>query len=63
DEVDPDGKVLNSLIDTLMHLQKEFANLKYAFLTVHKARSFGSGSERLYVTNKEIKNFEPLGDI
>nr|B1A4P6.1 RecName: Full=Phospholipase A2 inhibitor clone 03/12; Short=alpha-PLI; Flags: Precursor [Bothrops moojeni]ABZ82337.1 alpha-phospholipase A2 inhibitor precursor [Bothrops moojeni]ABZ82342.1 alpha-phospholipase A2 inhibitor precursor [Bothrops moojeni] len=62
-EEDPDGKVLNSLIDTLMHLQKLYANLKYSFLTVHRARSFGSGSERMYVTNKEIKNFEALRQI
>nr|BAA86973.1 phospholipase A2 inhibitor alpha isoform [Gloydius brevicaudus siniticus] len=62
-ETDPDGHVLNSLMLIVMRLQREFSNLKDGFLTVHKARSFGSGSERLYVTNKEVGNFEGLGEI
>ncbi|XP_015676377.1 phospholipase A2 inhibitor subunit B [Protobothrops mucrosquamatus] len=52
-----------SMIEAVTELQGMIVNLKYAFLTVHKARSFGSGSERLYVSNKEIKPFEGLGDI
>nr|BAF93271.1 phospholipase A2 inhibitor [Protobothrops flavoviridis]BAF93272.1 phospholipase A2 inhibitor [Protobothrops flavoviridis] len=62
-ETDPDGQVMSSMIETLMFLQKEYANLRYAFMTVNNARSFGSGSERLYVSNKEIKTFEPLKEI
>ncbi|KAK9400463.1 phospholipase A2 inhibitor subunit A [Crotalus adamanteus] len=59
-DADPEGQVLNSVLITLMKLQREFTDLYHAFLTVHKARSFGSGSERLYVSNKEIKSFEDL---
>nr|B1A4R0.1 RecName: Full=Phospholipase A2 inhibitor clone 02/03/06/07; Short=alpha-PLI; Flags: Precursor [Lachesis muta muta]ABZ82351.1 alpha-phospholipase A2 inhibitor precursor [Lachesis muta muta]ABZ82352.1 alpha-phospholipase A2 inhibitor precursor [Lachesis muta muta]ABZ82353.1 alpha-phospholipase A2 inhibitor precursor [Lachesis muta muta]ABZ82354.1 alpha-phospholipase A2 inhibitor precursor [Lachesis muta muta] len=62
-DTDPEGQMLNSVIESVMILQREFANLKHAFLTVHKARSFGSGSERLYVSNKEIGKFEALKEI
>nr|P21756.1 RecName: Full=Phospholipase A2 inhibitor subunit B; Short=alpha-PLI B [Protobothrops flavoviridis] len=62
-ETDSDGQVMNSMIEALTELQEMIVNLRYAFLTVHKARSFGSGSERLYVSNKEIKTFEPLKEI
>nr|BAJ14729.1 phospholipase A2 inhibitor [Protobothrops elegans] len=62
-ETDSDGQMMISMMEALMVLQKEYAHLRYAFLTVHNARSLGSGSERLYVSNKEIKTFEGLGDI
>ncbi|KAM3834784.1 phospholipase A2 myotoxin inhibitor protein-like isoform 2-T4 [Vipera latastei] len=50
------------MIDAIMMLQKKLANLEYAFLSVHKARSFASGSERLYVTNKEFMKFAGVRD-
>nr|A1XRN2.1 RecName: Full=Phospholipase A2 inhibitor anMIP; Short=alpha-PLI; AltName: Full=Myotoxic phospholipase A2 inhibitory protein; Short=MIP; Flags: Precursor [Atropoides nummifer]ABG37909.1 alpha-type myotoxic phospholipase A2 inhibitory protein [Atropoides nummifer] len=63
DEKDSDVQMLNSMIEAVMILQRDFANLRHALMTVHNARSFGRGSERLYVTNKEVSKFEGLEEI
>uniref|UniRef100_A0A0B8RQQ0 Phospholipase A2 inhibitor n=1 Tax=Philothamnus irregularis TaxID=1899461 RepID=A0A0B8RQQ0_9SAUR len=62
-ETDPEGRLLNSVVETVGRLEKKVEEVENAFLTVHRARSFGSGSERLYVTNKEVGTFEALGNI
>uniref|UniRef100_A0A670YUE9 C-type lectin domain-containing protein n=1 Tax=Pseudonaja textilis TaxID=8673 RepID=A0A670YUE9_PSETE len=42
---------------------EHFLQSNMCFFIVFLARSFGSGSERLYVTNKEVGNFAALGNI
>ncbi|XP_007420805.1 PLIalpha-like protein [Python bivittatus] len=59
-ETDPDGQILHSLVEKVHKLEEKVEHVSNAFFTVHKARSFGSGSERLYVTNKQERNFEIL---
>ncbi|XP_061490938.1 phospholipase A2 inhibitor alpha-like protein [Rhineura floridana] len=46
------------LKEGLQHLETKLEKLERAFFTVHKARSFGSGSERLYITNGGEGDFE-----
>ncbi|XP_058045172.1 phospholipase A2 inhibitor alpha-like protein [Ahaetulla prasina] len=62
-DTDPEGKLLNSLVKAVERFDEKLNKWTNAFLTVHRARSFGSGSERLYVTNKQVGNFEDLGNI
>ncbi|XP_070801739.1 phospholipase A2 inhibitor alpha-like protein [Pituophis catenifer annectens] len=59
-ETDPEGQILNSLVEKVGRLEKKINEVENAFLSVHRARSFGSGSERLYVTNKQFGNFEAV---
>ncbi|XP_026534175.1 PLIalpha-like protein [Notechis scutatus] len=62
-DTDPEGQLLNSVAAAVERLEKKIEEVENAFLTVHRARSFASGSERLYVTNKEVGNFAALGNI
>uniref|UniRef100_A0A8C5SBY4 C-type lectin domain-containing protein n=1 Tax=Laticauda laticaudata TaxID=8630 RepID=A0A8C5SBY4_LATLA len=59
----PEGQILNSVAAAVERLEKKIKEVENAFLTVHRARSFASGSERLYVTNKEVGNFAAVGNI
>uniref|UniRef100_A0A8C6X4J0 C-type lectin domain-containing protein n=1 Tax=Naja naja TaxID=35670 RepID=A0A8C6X4J0_NAJNA len=56
-DTDPEGQLLNSVAAAVERLDKKIKEVEKAFMTVHRARSFGSGSERLYVTNKQVGNF------
>ncbi|XP_077206974.1 phospholipase A2 inhibitor alpha-like protein [Paroedura picta] len=49
---------MQNLIARLEVLSKEVKALETAFYTVHHARSFGTGSERLFVSNEQEGNFE-----
>ncbi|XP_015271971.1 PREDICTED: PLIalpha-like protein [Gekko japonicus] len=49
---------LQSLIERQDYLTKQMKSLETAFYTVHHARSFGSGSESLFVTNGHEGNFD-----
>nr|XP_056706224.1 phospholipase A2 inhibitor alpha-like protein [Euleptes europaea] len=51
-------QVLQSLTARLDALSQEVKTLSSAFFAVHHARSFGSGSERLFVTNGHEGNFD-----
>ncbi|XP_032088135.1 PLIalpha-like protein [Thamnophis elegans] len=62
-DTDPEGQLLNSLSEDVGRLKEKVKELENAFFTVHRARSFGSGSERLYVTNKKVGKFGELGNI
>ncbi|XP_060097017.1 phospholipase A2 inhibitor subunit A-like [Heteronotia binoei] len=44
-------------------LSKELKDLSTAFYSVHNARSFGSGSESLFVTNGQEGNFDTASSI
>ncbi|KAL8186814.1 UNVERIFIED_CONTAM: hypothetical protein K2H54_013553 [Gekko kuhli] len=46
---------LSALVD---EMNKQMKSLKTAFYTVHHARSFGSGSESLFVTNGQEGSFD-----
>ncbi|XP_054839810.1 phospholipase A2 inhibitor alpha-like protein [Eublepharis macularius] len=49
---------LQSLVVKLNALSEEVKKLNSAFYNVHRARSFGSGSEKLFVTNGHEDNFD-----
>ncbi|XP_053244174.1 phospholipase A2 inhibitor alpha-like protein [Podarcis raffonei] len=54
------NKRVHGLEETVNHLKIKLDALDNAFYTVHKARSFGTGSERLYTTNLGEGDFETL---
>ncbi|XP_070608085.1 phospholipase A2 inhibitor alpha-like protein isoform X2 [Erythrolamprus reginae] len=62
-DTDPEGEVLNSLVETVARLEKKIKQVENSFMSVHRARTFGSGSERLYVTNKQEGNYDTLATI
>lgn len=49
---------LQSLVVKINSLSEKVEELESAFKTVHLARSFGSGSEKLFVTNGHEGNFD-----
>ncbi|XP_063163784.1 phospholipase A2 inhibitor alpha-like protein [Candoia aspera] len=58
---DPEGKCApTTVVEDIQLIQQKVNDLTNAFYTVHRARTFGSGSERLYVTNKEEGIYEDL---
>ncbi|XP_033004640.1 PLIalpha-like protein [Lacerta agilis] len=51
---------VHSLEESVKRLEIKLDTVTNAFFTVHKARSFGTGSERLYTTNLGEGDFETL---
>ncbi|KAJ7324380.1 hypothetical protein JRQ81_017400 [Phrynocephalus forsythii] len=55
-----DNEELKQLKEEMNEIKKQVDYVTHAFLTVHRARSFSTGSERLYTTNKQEGNFEKV---
>uniref|UniRef100_A0A803TGN4 C-type lectin domain-containing protein n=1 Tax=Anolis carolinensis TaxID=28377 RepID=A0A803TGN4_ANOCA len=49
---------LSRLREDMNNLNKKITKFGESFYTVHKARSFATGSEKLYTTNDQEGNFE-----